>query len=116
MYELPKSKICRKKAEFNRVYNKGRSYANQALVMQVMKTGQRKVGFAVGKKTGNAVVRNRIKRMMRESYRLLQHDICEDVSVILIGRKPLVKAKCSVVKKALKELCNKAKILKRGGK
>ena len=116
MYELSKKNIIQNKFDFNRVYCDGHSYANHSLVIHVMKSTniKGKVGFAVGKKLGNAVVRNRIKRLLREAYILCQHDIDQNVSVIVIARKTLINAKSYVVIKDFKNLCNKAKILKRG--
>ena len=118
MYELPKSNIIRNKFEFNRVYSKGRSYVNQMMIIHVINSDnvKGKVGFAVGKKIGNAVIRNRIKRLMREAYRINQHCINQNVSMILIARKPLVDAKAHLVQKAFMNLCKKAKIVKRGTK
>ena len=115
MYELPKSSIIRNKFEFNRVYSKGRSYVNQMMIIHLINSDnvKGKVGFAVGKKIGNAVVRNRIKRLMREAYRISQHSINPNVSMILIARKPLIEAKSYLVQKALMNLCKKAKIVKR---
>ena len=115
MYELPKKIIFRRKQEFNKVYSKGRSYVNHFIIIHVLNSNkiEGKVGFAVGKKIGNAVIRNRIKRLLRESYRIYQRDIQKNVSMVLIARKPLINVKCDVVKKAFKELCNKAQILKR---
>ena len=115
MYELPKSSIIRNKFEFNRVYSKGRSYVNQMMIIHLVNSDKvkGKVGFAVGKKIGNAVVRNRIKRLMREAYRISQHCINQNISMILIARKPLVEAKSYLVKKSFIDLCKKAKIVKR---
>ena len=115
MYELPKSSIIRNKFEFNRVYSKGRSYVNHMMIIHVINSDKvkGKIGFAVGKKIGNAVIRNRIKRLMREAYRISQHEIDQNVSMILIARKPLIDVKSNVVQNAFINLCKKAKILKR---
>ena len=114
MYELPKKFILRKKFEFNKVYSKGRSYTNHGIIIHVMKSDglNGKIGFAVGKKLGNAVVRNRIKRLLRESYRLCRREIKTNVSMILIARKPLINAKFDEVVRSFKDICNKSKILK----
>ena len=116
MYELPKKIIIRNKFEFNRVYSKGRSYVNHFMIIHIINsdTVRGKVGFAVGKKIGNAVVRNRIKRLMREAYRLNQHEISQNVSMILIARKPLVDVKFHLLNGAFVNICKRAKIW-RGG-
>ena len=115
MYELPKDIILRDKQEFNRVYTKGSSHMNKWLVIHVMHSSNTKgkVGFTVGKKIGNAVTRNRIKRLMREVYRIHQHKILPEVSVILIGRQSLINANFNNIIKAFIDVCKKAKILKR---
>ena len=115
MYELPKRIIIKNKLEFNKVYRNGCSYVNHSLIIHVVKSEgiKGKIGFAVGKKLGNAVVRNRIKRLLREAYRNLRHYINQDVSIILIARQPLINAKCDTVIRAFRHLCYKAKILQR---
>ena len=113
MYELGREKIFRGKREFGTVYNRGRSFANSRLVLYVMPSTDFKgrVGFAAGKKLGGAAVRNRIKRMMREAYRLTQHELDPSYAIIMVGRKKLINAKCDVVMRAFRELCARAKIL-----
>ena len=115
MYELSKKNIIRSKIEFNNVYRDGRSYVSHSLIIRVMKSKniKGKVGFAVGKKIGNAVIRNRIKRLLRETYRFCQHDIIKDVSIILIAREPMLNMKCAEVIGVFKKLCSKSNILMR---
>ena len=113
MYELKKSVIFRGKREFGTVYNRGRSYANGQLVIYVMPSTdlEGRIGFAAGKKLGGAAVRNRIKRMLREAYRLTQHELDPNYAIIMVGRKKLIDAKCDAVISAFRDLCIRAKIL-----
>ena len=62
----------RKTSDFGEVYRQGRSYGNRLLVMYVLEKGRDhcgRVGISVSKKVGNSVVRHRIKRLIRESFR-----------------------------------------------
>lgn len=112
MFELSKSEILRDKRDFNNVYSKGRSYANKNLVLYVLDDERYngKIGFAAGKKLGNAVVRNRVKRLLREAYRLNKKNLRSDRAIILMGRKNLVDAKVDVAIKAFRDICKKAKL------
>lgn len=112
MFELNKSEILRGN-DFNRVYSKGRSYTNREIVVCILRDDRYngKVGFAAGKKLGSAVVRNRVKRILREAYRLNKHKIRRDCAMIIIGRKNLIDAKSDVAARSLIDICRKAKIL-----
>lgn len=71
-----------------------------------------RVGFAAGRKLGNAVVRNRVKRLMRECYRLNQQKIDKRYTILLVGRKAAAAEKYDVMEKAFLNLGRKAKVLK----
>lgn len=113
MYKLPKGRILRRKSDFQRVHRFGKSYANRYLVLYVFSaTGPGdKVGFAAGKKLGNAVTRNRVKRLMRECYRLNQDKLIPGHVLLLVGRKAATTEKFQTVEKAFLNLGRKAKIL-----
>ena len=78
--------------EFSFVYRNGKSYANKYLVMYVIKNDldKNRIGISVSKKVGNSVVRHRITRLIRESYRLNEaafHTGCDIVVVARAGAK-----------------------------
>lgn len=76
--------------DFQAVYTKGRSVANRAAVIYVLaqKPGTvSRVGFAAGKKLGKAVVRNRVKRRIREAVRSIWPRVRPGLLIVLIGRQ-----------------------------
>ena len=66
------SESLKKNHQFRFVYQYGKSYANRYLVMYVKENGteRNRIGISVSKKVGNSVVRHRVTRLIRESYRL----------------------------------------------
>ncbi|MDD3114867.1 MAG: ribonuclease P protein component [Anaerovibrio sp.] len=114
MYKLPKGRILCRKSDFQRIHRFGKSYANRYLVIYVFTASGLKdrVGFAAGKKLGNAVTRNRVKRLMRECYRLNQQKLAEGYTILLVGRKAATTEKYDVIERAFLSLGRKAKILK----
>lgn len=78
--------------DFQKVYKNGKSLANKYLVMYVLKNGldENRLGISVSKKVGNSVVRHRITRLIRESYRLncdLFENGCDIVIIARISAK-----------------------------
>lgn len=74
--------------DFDLVFNKGKraSTANLSMYYYVLKTGNTKIGVSVSKKHGNAVVRNRIKRLLRASYIPLIKSIKKDALIVFVPR------------------------------
>jgi len=86
--------MLKRREDFQRVYHLGRSYAGRYFVLYVLEDDSLggKVGFAAGKKLGCAVVRNRVKRLLRESYRKNQEFLRPGLAILLVGRKAAVNA------------------------
>jgi ribonuclease P protein component len=69
---MQKELRLRRSQDFSHVYNLGRSWVNDLFVLKALTTDVESIsrfGFAVGKRTGNAVVRNTIKRRLKEAVR-----------------------------------------------
>ena len=84
---LRKERLTRKR-EFEAVYATGRKYVGRAFICYVARReGQgRKFGFAVSRRVGAAVVRNRVKRLLREFYRRHRRFLAEDVQLVVVAR------------------------------
>jgi ribonuclease P protein component len=77
------------KRDFQKVFHHGQSFANRYLVLYYMKnrTNDRfRIGFSVSKKVGKAVTRNRVKRLLREAFRLDKDRIKEAYDMVVIAR------------------------------
>lgn len=88
------SESLKKNKDFQTVYHQGKSYANKYLIMYALqnaRTGNR-LGISVSKKVGNSVVRHRLTRLVRESYRLNESKFMSGYDVVVIVR-PAAKGK-----------------------
>ena len=75
--------------QFSNVYNKGKYYTNKYLVMYVLENDLsfNRVGISVSKKVGNSVVRHRLTRLVRESYRLHEEIFNNGLDIVVVVRK-----------------------------
>ena len=75
--------------DFGRVYNQRKSFADKYLVMYAADNlaACSRIGISVSKKVGNSVVRHRIKRLVKESYRLHEKMFNSGLDIVVIARK-----------------------------
>jgi ribonuclease P protein component len=85
---LGQQQRLKKKAEFDAVYNLKKSVSDAQLILFGKKNELplSRIGLSVSKKHGNAVVRNRIKRMLREAFRTQQLQIPPGFDFVLVPR------------------------------
>ena len=100
------SESLKKNHQFQSVYQNGKSYANKYLVMYVKENGagRNRIGISVSKKVGNSIVRHRVTRLLRESYRLHEAMFNSGLDIVIVARKSAASAGYFEIDKALLHL------------
>ena len=98
---------------FRRLYHSA-SVANGFLVLYCRpnKTGLNRVGITVSKKLGHAVVRNRVRRRLREVYRLNEELFCPGWDIVVVARSRALSADFGELTRSYLALAKKAGILR----
>ena len=108
--------IIKKNYEFKKFFFRGKFFYGNAINMYIHKTNSsiNKLGIAVSKKQGNAVNRNRLKRLIRENYKNFEDKIgVGNNIIILIGNKLNCKEiDYYAIKKDFEKIFLKAGVLK----
>lgn len=112
---MKNTESLKKNFQFRFVYNKGKSIANRYLVMYVVKSKKcadaNHLGISVSKKVGKSVVRSRVTRLIRESYRLMEDDIEKGYDIVVIARVNSADAVYKDIEKALLSLLKKHELV-----
>ena len=105
----------KKNEDFRRIYKKKRSMANKLLIIYILenKYEYNRIGFTVSKKVGKSVIRNRVKRILRESYRLNEEKILQGYDIIIVARNTASKASYKEIESAMLHLFRKMKLMKK---
>ena len=108
---MRKEERLKKNSQFALVYGEGKSKANEALVLKMLPNGLEinRFGFSVSKRLGNAVIRNKIKRRLRQLARLIPTRKGWDL--LVIARQPASTASYQQLEKSLADLLNKGRLL-----
>lgn len=102
--------------EFQRLYTKGKSAASPYLALYCRKGwgNRNRLGLTVGKKVGGAVVRNRVRRRLREIYRLHEGEIKPGYDLVVVARVRAVYGSYRQLDKSFLALADKLGLLERG--
>ena len=106
----------KKNSDFRRLYSKGKSAVNPYLTVYCRKNGRgvNRVGYTVSVKLGHAVVRNRVRRRLREIYRLNSPALSSGWDIVVVARSRCVGADYRKMDAAFLSACEKLS-LTRGG-
>ena len=107
------SESLKKNRDFQTIYKNGRSYANKYLVMYVLENqlNRNRIGISVSKKVGNSVIRHRVTRLIRESYRLQEDMFNSSLDIVVIARGTAREVGYKEIESALLHLGGLHKIL-----
>lgn len=111
---MKKAYRLKKNDEFQLVFKKGNSFANRQLVLYFFQKKEQqhfRFGLSVSKKVGNAVVRNQIKRYIRQAFLELDGQVLNNYDFIIIARKPAKDMDFHQIKKSLIHVLSKSKLL-----
>jgi ribonuclease P protein component len=97
-------RYLKKNSQFSLVYDEGRTWAGKEIVLRVLSNGSAatRFGFVVSRRLGKAVIRNRIKRRLREIAR--QTPVQNGWDIIIIARLPALLADYEGLEKSVKKL------------
>ena len=100
---LPKRFRLTKTGDFARVHREGCSWAGRLVVLVRAESdlAETRIGLSVGRRVGGAVVRNRVKRWMREALRPHLQELSPGWDVVLIARRPIAGAGFEAVRCAV---------------
>ena len=99
--------------EFRRIYRKGRSAVSPCLVVYCQKNrrGQSRLGVTVSTKLGHAVVRNKVRRRLREIYRLHEARFVPGYDIVVVARVRAVHSSYAVLERDFLRLAKKLQLL-----
>lgn len=111
---MKKTVTIKSNRDFQRLYHRGRSAAGPTLVLywQKNRNGESRLGITTGTKLGHAVVRNRVRRQIREIYRLHRDELVPGRDIVVVARVRAVQAGYHAMERDFLRLAKKLSLLR----
>lgn len=102
----------RRPEDFRKVWSEGRSWAHPLFILWALPNhlNRTRIGITASRKVGNAVARNRARRLLREAARHTYRGISVGWDIVLVARSALLRAKMSQVEAALRTMIARASL------
>ena len=113
-YRLGRAFSLGRNKQFTYVYRRGKSFPSRRMVLIYLRARELKVGFSVSAKVGNSVTRNKVRRRMREDFRMLRPDLVPG-KYIFIARTGAAEAPYPAMAQEMKSLLKRAKLFRTEG-
>jgi ribonuclease P protein component len=112
---LPRSSRLKHKRDFDRARKEGQRLVSGCLIanwLLLPPDASARVGVVTSRKLGNAVIRARARRLLREAFRLHQHDLARPVDMILVARQSIREKKFAGVERDFLRVLRQARLIK----
>ena len=114
---MKKTEMLKKNYQFKKVLSKGKFYKEKAIEIVILKNNKNinLLGIAIGTKNGKAFQRNKAKRIIRECYKILEEQLVEGNSIVILIKKEfnLKDINFNSIFEEMKNCFEKAKIVKK---
>ena len=110
-YRLGRAFSLSRRKQFAYVYRRGKSFPSRRMVLIYLRGKELKVGFSVSAKVGNSVTRNKVRRRMREDFRMLRPELAPG-KYIFIARTSAAEAPYPTMKNEMRSLLKRAELIR----
>ncbi len=113
-FTLKKQEIIRERTDYLKAFFKGGKIVDDSLVLFIVPTGRKwtRLGVSINKKVGRSVQRNRIKRTLREIFRLNKHKLKKGHDIVFVVRKAATEKNYRQLEEIALNLIKKATLFK----